>query len=153
MLPERCVRRHVLRRAILRVRRCPALGRKLACCKNVVHSAKPFLIHLREQLRKPLLCLLPLPHRNLESQTCSSLDPGRDNHIDGDLVKQPPLDQLHPLDRLGGRDACYEDVGAYLIPSAFKTAAFPVRNPRPLSRSIPAQYWKRYPVLGVTLTT
>ncbi len=34
--------------------------------------------------------------------------------------------------------SCCEDVSEYLIPSAFQKAAFPVRNPRVLSRSMPA---------------
>src|SRR6266481_1216238 len=64
MLPERCVRRHVLRRPVLGVRRCPAIGRKLPCFKGVLHSTEPFLIYLLEQAWEPLLRFFPLPLRD-----------------------------------------------------------------------------------------
>jgi len=54
MLPERCVRRHILRRAILGVRRCAAVRRQLSGFKGVLDPAKPFLVHFDEQTRKSL---------------------------------------------------------------------------------------------------
>jgi len=37
----------------LGVRRCPAIGRQLTGCKGVFDPAKPLLVHLDEETRKP----------------------------------------------------------------------------------------------------
>src|SRR5260221_13953702 len=95
------MRWYVLCRPVLGVRRCPAVLRKLPCFKGVLHSTEPFLIYLREQAPKPLLGFFPFPLRNLKPHTRSGLDLRRDRQINWNPVDQPPLDQLHPLDRLG----------------------------------------------------
>jgi hypothetical protein len=81
MLPERSIRRGVLGRPILGVRRCPALWWKLACFKEILHSTKPFLIHLREQARKSLLGFLPFRvssgNGNLRTLTPSKNHPAK----------------------------------------------------------------------------
>jgi hypothetical protein len=74
---------------------------ELTRCKGVLHSTKPFLIHFRKQAWKPLLGVLPFPLRDLKPHARSGLDLGRDDHIDRNPMKQPPVYQLHPLDRLG----------------------------------------------------
>src|SRR6266403_2865390 len=103
MLPELRVRWYVLRRAVLGIWRCPAGGRKGPGLKGVLYSTEPFLIYLWEQAWEPLLGFLPFPIRNLKPRARSGFDRGRDDHINRNPVNQPPLDQLHPLDRLGTR--------------------------------------------------
>jgi len=53
VLAELRVRRHVLCRSVLGVMRCPAIGRQLTGCKGVFDPAKPLLVHLDEETRKP----------------------------------------------------------------------------------------------------
>jgi hypothetical protein len=88
MLPERCVRRHISRRPVLRIRRCPAGRRNCAGFKGILHSTEPFLIYFREQAWEALLVFLPFPLRDLESQTCGGLDLGRDDHINWDSMNR-----------------------------------------------------------------
>jgi hypothetical protein len=93
MLPERCIRRHVLGRAIVGVRRRPSVWRQLSGFEGVFDSAKPFLVHFHEETRKAPFCFLPGRLRNLEPAAGGRLDLGRDDHIDGNPMNQPPLDQ------------------------------------------------------------
>jgi hypothetical protein len=76
MLPKRRVRRHVLSRPIFRVRWRPTLWRQLSGFKGVLDPTKPFLIHLLEQVWKPLLGFLPFPLWDLKPDACSRLDLG-----------------------------------------------------------------------------
>jgi Predicted membrane protein (DUF2254) len=53
MLPERCIRWHILSRPILGVRRRPTSRRNRAGFKRILDSTKPLLVHFGEQSRKP----------------------------------------------------------------------------------------------------
>lgn len=46
---EGSIRRYILSRAVLGGRRCPAVRRKLTCCKDILRSTKPFPIHFWKQ--------------------------------------------------------------------------------------------------------
>jgi hypothetical protein len=69
-----------------------------------VDDASPFDEAVSDSLSRACLetasSLLPTPLRDLKPRARSCLDRGRDDHIDGNPMKRPPLDSLHPLDRL-----------------------------------------------------
>ena len=54
--------------------------------------------------------LLATSLRDLKPRARSRLDKGRDDHVDWNPVNQPPLDQLHPLDRLSVRITVWSPV-------------------------------------------
>lgn len=49
MLPEGCIRCHILSRSVVRIRSSPAGRRKRPGLKRILRSTKPFLVNLRER--------------------------------------------------------------------------------------------------------